>query len=56
MTMTTMKKNYTEPVTNVAEVELEGFICASIDVIKMHVDVDEFVNTGNVYTDEEIIF
>ena len=50
-----MKKNYTEPVTNVAEVELEGFICASMDVIKMRVDVDEYVNVGNT-VDEEIIF
>ena len=50
-----MKKQYTEPVTNVTEVELEGFICASIDVVKMHVDVDEFVNVGT-QVDEEIVF
>lgn len=56
MEMKTKKKNYTEPVTKVTEVELEGFVCVSIDVIKMQVEVDEFVNTGNVYTDEEIIF
>lgn len=56
MKMKTMKKNYTEPVTNVTEVELEGFVCVSIDVIKMQVEVDEFVNAGNVYTDEEIVF
>lgn len=50
-----MKKQYTEPVTNVTEVELEGFICASMDVVKMHVDVDEFVNVGHE-VDEEIVF
>lgn len=50
-----MKKHYTEPVTNVTEVKLEGFICVSIDVIKMHVDVDEYVNVAT-QVDEEIIF
>ena len=50
-----MKKQYTEPVTNVTEVELEGFICASMDVIKMRVEVDEFVNVGT-QVDEEIVF
>ena len=50
-----MKKQYTEPVTNVTEVELEGFICVSIKQVKMQVEVDEYVNVGT-QVDEEIIF
>ena len=50
-----MKKNYTEPVTNVTEVELEGFICVSIKEVKIRPEVDELVNVGTT-VDEEIVF
>ena len=50
-----MKKQYTDPVTNVTEVELEGFICVSIRTIEKQVEVDEYVNVGSIQ-DEAIEF
>lgn len=40
------KLAYLEPVTQVAAVEAEGFICVSIQCIQLHTEVDEYVNEG----------
>lgn len=41
-----IKLPYREPVTQVAAVEAEGFICVSIQCIQLHTEVDEYVNEG----------
>ena len=37
------KKNYIAPQTMETEIDLEGFLCASIVTLKMNVEVDEYV-------------
>lgn len=47
------KAPYEEPVTDVQQVVLEGFICSSIQETKFGVDVDELknVNTDKAYNE-----
>lgn len=49
--MKDMKQTYIEPATSVAEVTLEGFICASVMDMKFSVEVDELVTV-----EEETIY
>ena len=42
------KITYNEPKTMVANVESEGFVCASIVDLKLNFEVDEHVNIDNV--------
>lgn len=46
--MNTIKQKYTEPLTLVSEVEMEGFICESVKCTFVRPEVDEYVNKGTI--------
>lgn len=44
--MNTIKQKYTEPMTFVAEVEMEGFMADSTQCMPMKFELDRWVNKG----------
>ena len=51
MKQNNIKMVYTEPMTLVNLVELEGFICQSLRTMSMTMEVDEYVNQGEMNLD-----